>query len=273
MSSEEEVEQSQDTNEFEAGRVARLFIYKGRERQGLRQAQLNPVLDEYREKSRTKRKNPIDSASKLLADSMGLTIVNPEVPDDQKRKNTKNFLVRANKYPANFPLPFTVQQKKEFGLLTVCFFIVYFKGNEVDLDLLIQNLEAFGVKPESNPVGKIQELLNKWIAQDYFKAKKKDDDTSPVPKKVLSLGARFYAEFSINTLISMAQELIHDDYKEEEEKDEEDKGDADQSKNEKNEKASEDEERPIKKKPKKKESRRKSQSRNKNEVIEIDDSD
>ncbi|OHT14435.1 hypothetical protein TRFO_15228 [Tritrichomonas foetus] len=210
-SDEEFTQETQTTNnELEDGRVARLFLYKSRERQSVRRQQLKPVLDEYREKSRAKRRDPIKSASKLLTESIGLQIVDGLAPGEKPSQSGKNFLVRTHKYPKDVPLPFTVQQKQEFGLLTLCFFIVYFKGDLVDMDQLWQILENSGVPAESDTFGKLTDLLNKWISQDYFKSKKKENDTSAGPKKVISLGPRFYAEFGNDVLMAMAKELVCD---------------------------------------------------------------
>lgn len=208
-SSDEYTQTEAPTNDLEAARVARYFIYKNRERQGIRKPQLKPVLDEFREKSRAKRRDPIQLSSKLLTESMGLQIAEGLAPDE-KSSTPKNFLVRTQRYPKECELPFSSEQMQEYGLMLFCFFIVYYKGNQADFDQVWQILESAHVPADSPVFGKWPDFMNKWISQDYFKAKKKDDDVSPIPKKVLSLGPRFYAEFSLDVLNAMAEELVRD---------------------------------------------------------------
>ena len=243
--SSDEESQTQGTNENEAGRVARLFLYKNRERQGIRKPQLKPVLDEFREKSRKKRVDPIKSASKMLTESMGLQIVDGVAPDEKPSQSSKHFLVRTHHYPKDYPIPFSSEEKQEVGLLVFCFFIVHFKGNLVDLDQIWQILENSGVQEESEAFGKWPDIMNKWISQDYFKAKKKEDDNSQIPKKMISRGPRFYAEFSLNTLIAMAKELVCDitpsETANEEEEEEEEGNEEKKTQNEESEKKNEEE--------------------------------
>lgn len=231
--SSDEENQTQTTNENETGRVARFFLYKNRERQSVRKPQLKPVLDEFREKSRKKRVDPIKSANTMLKESMGLQIVEGTPPGEKPSQSAKHFLIRTHKYPKDCPIPFTSEQKQEVGLLIFCFFIVHYKGNLVEMEQIWQILESSGVPSESDVFGKWPEIMNKWISQDYFRAKKKDDDNSPIPKRLISLGPRFYAEFSEETLVSMAKELVCDITPEENEKEDEKENEEEEDKGEK----------------------------------------
>jgi hypothetical protein len=190
---------------METGRVARYFLYRNREKQAVRRPQLKTVLDSFRERSR--KQNPIQDASRVLSESLGVKIVVPE------GKKAKHFVTRDRAYPPDFPIPFTPIQKAEYGLLTFVFFIIYFKGDDgLDLEQLRQNVEAnTGVDCDALEFGRWQDVVARWAAQDYVKLEKRDSADPTVVRKVVTIGPRFHAEFGEKTLIRMAKELIFDE--------------------------------------------------------------
>jgi hypothetical protein len=189
---------------METGRVSRYFLYRNRERQPVRRPQLKTVLDQFREKSHAKRKDPVKEASTVLRESLGLTIACPE---DKARKL---YLVRTHPYPPDFPIPFGPMEKAEYGLLTFVFFIVHFKGEDgLEVDSLRQNIEFnTGVHCDALPFGKWPDIITKWASQDYLKLSKKESPDPMVQKKVVTLGPRFHAEYGERVLMRMAKELI-----------------------------------------------------------------
>jgi hypothetical protein len=187
---------------MEAGRVARYFLYRNREKQAVRRPQLKTVLDSFRERSR--KRNPIDGASHVLKKSLGVKVV---ASDDRMNKH---FVTRTRAYPPDFPIPFTPVQKAEYGLLTFVFFILYFKGDDgVDLEQLRQNVEAnSGVNCDALYFGRWPDVVARWVAQDYLKLEKRESADPTVVRKVVTIGPRFHAEFGEKMLVGMAKELI-----------------------------------------------------------------
>ena len=207
-------EEGQYGDSMETGRVARYFLFRNREKQSVRRAQLKTVLDAYREKSVKKRKNPFTEANRVLAESMGLKVVSPD------EKAQKYYLVREKRYPDECDLPFTKLQKKEYGLLTFTFFIVYFKGEDgIELDQLRTNLELHsGLDLDNLDFGKWPEIVNKWVTMEYLKMAKEEDPTDAcVQKKIVTLGPRFHAEFGLPLIQRMAKELVYPESVQEEE--------------------------------------------------------
>jgi hypothetical protein len=200
---------------METGRVARYFLYRNREKQPVRRPQLKTVLDTFRERSR--KQNPIDRASRVLSESLGIKIV---VPED---KTKKHFVTRTRPYPPDFPIPFTPIQKAEYGLLTFVFFIIYFKGDDgLDLGQLRRNVEVnTGVNCDTLEFGMWQDVVGRWAAQDYVRLEKRDSADPTIIRKVVTLGPRFHAEFGEKMLIRMAKELIFDEAPPPQEEDEE----------------------------------------------------
>jgi hypothetical protein len=198
---------------METGRVSRYFLYRNRERQPVRRPQLKTVLDQFRERSHAKRRDPVKEASTVLRESLGLTVA---CPDDKAKKL---FLVRTRPYPPAFPIPFSPMEKAEYGLLTFVFFIVHFKGDEgLEIEPLRQNIELnTGVHCDSLPFGKWPDIITKWASQDYLKLTKKESPDPMVQKKVVTLGPRFHAEFGLKLLRRMAKELIFGQVEPEEE--------------------------------------------------------
>ncbi|KAH0790692.1 hypothetical protein GPJ56_005384 [Histomonas meleagridis] len=219
-------------NNMETGRVARYFIYKNREKQAVRKIQIRPILDEFREKSRRKRIDPIESTNDLLNKTMGLNLVQGLAPDEKPSQSSKFFLVRRQKYPDNVPIPFTPHQKKEYGLLVFCFFVVQYKGNQLDLEQLGQVLQNSNVPLDSPDFGKWPEIMHKWASQDYFKLKKIDDENASNTNRSVTLGPRFYAEFGVNTLHSMANELVTGEIEEENEEEAKSEGSSSETEEE-----------------------------------------
>jgi hypothetical protein len=208
-------EEDEGRQSMETGRVARYFLYRNRERQGVRKPQLKTVLDSFRERSR--KRDPVREASHALTESLGLTLV---CPDDRSKKF---FLTRTRAYPEGFLIPFTPIQKAEYGLLTFVFFIVYFKSDEgLDTDQLRQNVEAHtGVDCDSLPFGRWTDVVARWASQDYLKLEKRDSADPLVLKRAVTLGPRFAAEFGERRLRRMARELIFDEAPPGEEEEEE----------------------------------------------------
>lgn len=204
---------------MEHGRVARFFLFKDREKQAVRRAQMKNVLNQYREKARSRRKDPIREADIMLHESLGLKVVYPQ------DKGTKYFVCRTRPYPSNCDLPFTAAQKREYGLLTFAFFIVYFKGEDgCELDQLRTNLEQNSGISFDRSEFKWPDIVTKWASEDYLKITKGEDDADPtVEKRMVTLGPRFEAEFGTELLVKMAKELIFDKSQEEEEIVEEEK--------------------------------------------------
>jgi hypothetical protein len=199
--------------DMETGRVSRYFLYRHRERQAVQKAKLKTVLDGYRERGR--RRDPVRDASRLLTESLGLTIV---CADD---KSKKFYVARSKPYPRDFPIPFSGPQKAEYGLLTLIFFILHFKAaEEIDADQLRQNVEARTcVDCDALPFGKWPDLIAKWASQDYIRLEKRDAIDQNVARKVITLGGRFHAEFGEELLQKMAKELISDEAQPNEEED------------------------------------------------------
>lgn len=199
-----------DTNDdLEGGRVARFFLYKARERQGVRKTQLKPVLDTFRERSIKKKRDPIVTADKLLNEGMGLRIVTSNQERTKNKSNEKHFLVRSKPYPKDVPLPFSEIEMKEYGVLLYVFFIVSFK-DKLDLDQLWQILSIGGFPDESREFGRWPEIMWKWNKMDYFKLNKIEDPSLPAPKFMVELGPRFYVEFGEEMIKGLAKDLVTD---------------------------------------------------------------
>ena len=104
-------------SQMETSRVSRYFLYKNRTKQSVNRTQLRPILDEFQEKSKHKRVDPIESSNEALKDALGLQIVQGTQQTKSKGKSGKYFVVRSQKYPENLEIPFTDRQKVEYGLL------------------------------------------------------------------------------------------------------------------------------------------------------------
>lgn len=210
-------EEGQYGDSMETGRVARYFLFRNREKQPVRRAQLKTVLDAYREKSVKKRKNPFTEANRVLVESMGLKVVSSD------EKSQKYYLVRDKRYPAECDLPFTKLQKKEYGLLTFTFFIVYFKGEDgIELEQLRTNLELHsGLDLDNLDFGKWPDIVTKWTNMEYLKMTKEEDpNDASLHKRMVTLGPRFHVEFGLSVLQRMAKELVYPESVKEEEEEE-----------------------------------------------------
>ena len=235
---------------MERGRVARFFLFKDREKQAVRRTQMKNVLNQYREKSKSKRKDPIREADQILHESLGLEVVYPQ------DKGTKYFIRRRRPYPSQCELPFTEAQKREYGLMMFAFFIIYFKGEDgCEVEQLKANLEQNSGLSFTKLEFRWPDIVQKWASEDYVKITKVEDDADPtLERRMVTLGPRFEAEFGTELLMKMAKELIFDEAPTEEEDDDDDE---EEEKGEKQEEAQEAEE-PPQPPPKERRSKRKS---------------
>ena len=198
-----EEEQNQD-DDMEAGRVARFFIFKNRDKSVVKRAQLRAVQDQARD---THKKNSIGRAKQILERSLGLTIVD-YVPEGKKQTSSKLFLARQQKYPKDIPIPFSSLEKKQYGILMLVFMAIHFKNGKIDLDQLWQVLENAGISQNSDIIGRWPEQIHTWARQEYLKEKKTETETGP--KIEVSYGARFYVEYGEEEIIKMAKYMIND---------------------------------------------------------------
>lgn len=191
-------------NQVESSRVARYFMYRHRERQGASRAQLRPILDEFQEKSKQRRTDPIASAGTVLDSALGLSLAQGRRPGEKAKSSGRYYVVRARAYPDNAEIPFTDSQRAEYGLLVRCFFFIHYKGTRVTVDQLAQFVKDGAERyPE---LGTVPELISKWASAEYLKLARAEDANSQA--KCVEFGRRFYAEFGVRALEAMAAELV-----------------------------------------------------------------
>ena len=198
-----EEEQTQG-DDMEAGRIARFFIFKNRDKSVVKRAQLRAVQDQARD---SRKKNSIDRARQILERSLGLTIID-YVPPGKKQTSSKLFLTRQKKFPKDLPIPFSSLEKKQYGILILVFMAIHFKNGKIDLDQLWQVLENAGISQNSDIIGHWPDQIHIWTRQEYLKEKKIETDTGP--KIEVSYGARFYVEYGEEEIIRMAKYMIND---------------------------------------------------------------
>ena len=201
-------EDQSQTDDMEASRVARYALYVNREKKPLKRANLKPVLDEFRDRH-GRKEDSVSRAKKLLMETMGLTIVDGRRDLNEKPKPAaKQFVVRANKYPEQFDLPFSSQEKSEYGLLMFVFIIIFFKNENIEQSSLLQILTDNGFE-EGGAFGIYQNLLAKWVREDYIRLTKVDDPVVGVKgKTMISYGERFFAEFGIEMIQDACKNLL-----------------------------------------------------------------
>lgn len=197
-------EQPAHGEDLEAGRVARFFLYKNREKLSVKRAQLKTVTDQSVE---SKKSNVIQRASNILKDSLGLR-VKEYVPEGKKSTGSKLFLIRDKNYPEEIPIPFSSIEKQKFGVLTFIFIALYFKNGKLDLEQCWQMLETTGLTKDSDIIGPWPDQIHIWSKQEYLKEKKVESEAGP--KIEISYGARFYTEIGEENLVKMAKYLIND---------------------------------------------------------------
>ena len=197
-------ENENQNDDMEAGRIARFFIFKNRDRSVVKRAQLRAVQDQAKDSRKTKS---LDRARQMLERSLGLTIVD-YVPEGKKQTSSKLFLTRQQNYPKDLPLPFSSQDKKQYGILIFIFIAIHFKNGTIDLDQLWQILENAGITQNSDIIGQWPEQIHIWTKQEYLKEKK--TETEAGPKIEISYGARFYVEYGEDEILKMAKYLIND---------------------------------------------------------------
>lgn len=205
---EGESEEINEGEDMEAARVARYALYISREKKPLRKGNLKPVLDEFRDKH-DKKDDPVSRSKKILQKSLGLTIVDGRKDQNEKNKsNFKQFVVRSEPYPENVSLPFTSEEKAEYGLLMFVFIIIYFKNGSVDQNSLLQILNETGFV-DGGSFGPFAALIQKWVREDYIKIEKVDDPTlGPKSRTNIGYGERFYAEFGDQMIQESCKNLI-----------------------------------------------------------------
>jgi len=192
----------QHSEDMEAARIARFFLYKNREKLPVKRAQIRLLMDQVK----NKKSNTIERVNNLLQSTAGLGIETCKV---DPKKTEKFFLVRTSEFDHDVPLPFSTQEKKEYGLLFYIFLIIHLKNGRIELDQLKKILEKTGVTEDGSEFGKWPEIINKWSKQEYLKQKKIELENGG-SKIDISYGSRFHVEFGEEKLIEMGKELIQD---------------------------------------------------------------
>ena len=191
-----------ESEDSEASRLSRFFLYKQRERLPVKKAQIKAVLDKGNDE-KNKELNAVERSKKILEDSMGLSI--ESYTTENKKSAQKFFVVRNTKYPENSPIPFTETQKRAFGILTYVFFIINFAHPlNPTLHDIIEGLEFANLNEDIGLVNDIEILLKQWTNQEYLttiKGEAKEDIR-------YTFGPRFEIEIGRKKLEELARQII-----------------------------------------------------------------
>lgn len=199
---EERSSTSSKNKDYEASRVAKLILYKDREKIPTKKYQLRIAQDQ--SKKDKNKDDIIQRADQILQDTLGFTIhVHKE--DNNKNSNHKLYLLRDQEYPDDFEIPFSIKQKKQYGLLFYIFIFLYFRHGTSTIDAIWNVVERLGIDKEPDVYGKWPEIINTWSKQDYLQLKKVETDG--VTTTEVSFGPRYHIEFGEELLVKFCKDI------------------------------------------------------------------
>ncbi|EAY12190.1 hypothetical protein TVAG_003960 [Trichomonas vaginalis G3] len=199
MSSEDDDAESR--NKIQAGRVARFFLFKNREKMSVKKAQVKGILDKSNDE-KNRETNMIKTASQYLNDALGLDIVRYTKPN--KKVPSDYYIIRKEEYPSEIQIPFSEAEKREFGLLAFIFFAISFNKHPITLDNIIKTIEKFEMEEAVSELGKMPNLLKKWTKEGYLTEEK----LQPEQKLEYSFGPRFELEIGKERLAVLMRSII-----------------------------------------------------------------
>lgn len=201
MSSDEENDYEKK-NRMQAGRVARFFLFKNRDKNYVKKSQLKVAIDKTNDE-KNKETNMINLAKEYFNKALGLDIVSYTKP--QKKVASDFFLVRTEEYPPDIPIPFSEDEKREYGLLAFTYFALSFNNNNpMSLENLSKVYQKFDMEDAFDDFGKIQGLLKKWTKEGYLSETKTGQDQ----KLEYGYGPRFELEVGKERLTQLMRDII-----------------------------------------------------------------